>query len=664
MSNSLIAHAKRVAAQAALDFNEEHHPADDADTVYVRAGLAGCRDAREALPVAALLDALGPAGLRRIREEEGLAVVVEVPGPDWSTKIQMALGDLAAFAQVIVRTGARQDRPTEGNGTVASALSRGASIAGVCHAPARYLPATLVQAADLVVRIGPPSNRVVADVIKAVTGKRARRLPPAVAAGLSFDDITASIRMGTSPATCIARLQASARALSGGDALGEDVPDLASLYGYGAAMSFALALVRDLDEWRAGRLEFSQISKNCTLYSEPGLGKSSLIRSLAKAARVPLVSASVAELFTSSSGHLDGVLKAWEAKVAQAAAIAPSILFLDEIDSIPNRATMDNRARDWWSPFVNSVLASIDSTTSDITSKVIVIGATNHINMLDAALIRPGRLHPVIRIDRPDKDALVGIMRQHLGIDLQEADLSGVAQLGAGSTGAEVTAWIKTARSLARAEGRRMVLGDLIAQVAPAETRTPAEVRAIATHEAAHCVCAARLHVASMTSVTIADRRSSEGAARGIMTPRAFLTKTQLENVAVVALAGRAMDALVGAPHTGAGGGRGSDLDRATGIVVSLHTEFGLGDHLAYRGGNAEDAMRTDPALRRTVEADLLRLYAQATDLVRENRGVIEVLANRLVEARVLSGDEIRTIIEAGSTARGRRRRGGHHAAR
>ncbi|MEX7342266.1 AAA family ATPase, partial [Pseudomonas aeruginosa] len=84
--------------------------------------------------------------------------------------------------------------------------------------------------------------------------------------------------------------------------------------------------MRDLDEWRAGRLEFSQISKNCTLHSDPGLGKSSLIRSIAKTARLPLVSASVSELFTSSSGHLDGVLKAWDAKLAQAAAIAPSIL--------------------------------------------------------------------------------------------------------------------------------------------------------------------------------------------------------------------------------------------------------------------------------------------------------------------------------------------------
>lgn len=613
---SLIESARRVAAQAALDLGDDRHPADDFDTVYVQAGLAGRQDARDALPVAALLDALGPAGLRRVQGHGALALVIEVPAPDWGSRVELALRDLGSFAQVIVRMGAsRSERPTEGNGNVSAVLSRGARIAGISPAPARYLPATLVQAADLFVRIGPPSNRVIASVIRAVTGKRARRLPPAVATGLSFDDITAAIRMGTSPASCIARLQSSTRALSAGDALGEDIPELASLHGYSAAMDWALALVRDLGEWRAGRLEFSQISKNCTLYSDPGLGKSSLIRSVAKAAKVPLISASVSELFTSSSGHLDGVLKAWEAKLAQAAAIAPCILFLDEIDSIPNRAAMDNRARDWWSPVVNGILASLDSTSSNITSKVIVIGATNHIGLLDAALIRPGRLHPVIRIDRPDATALAGILRQHLGVDLDGVDISGVAQLGAGSTGAEVVAWVKGARSTARAEGRRMVLADLIAQVAPTETRTPEEIRAIAAHEAAHCVCAVVLDVASMSTVTIAHRQSSEGAARGTLTPRAFLTRTQIERIAVVALAGRAMDALVGVPHTGAGGGRGSDLDRATTTVVSLHVEYGLGDSLVYRPGGAEEAMRADPALRRTVEADLLRLYAHPWSL-------------------------------------------------
>lgn len=364
-------------------------------------------------------------------------------------------------------------------------------------------------------RIGQPSNRVISTVIRAVTGKRARRLPPAVAAGLSFDTITAAIRIGTTPGACIARLQAAGRALSGGDDLENDVPELSELRGYGDAHVWASNLVHDVNEWRAGRLDWKNIQRTCCLSSEPGLGKSSLVRSIAKSARLPLVSATMSEFFTSSSGHLDGVLKALDQKISQAAAQAPALLFIDECDGIPNRATMDNRGLDWWVSVVNSILVALDSTVSGPTSRLIVIGATNHAEQLDAALIRPGRLFPVIRIRRPDAEALAGILRQHLGCDLAGVDLSGVANLGAGSTGADVTAWVRGARATARAEGRRMVLADLVAQVAPPDMRTPEELRITALHEAAHCLCASERSVATLSSVSIAMGPSSGGKRAG-----------------------------------------------------------------------------------------------------------------------------------------------------
>lgn len=185
-----------------------------------------------------------------------------------------------------------------------------------------------------------------------------------------------------------------------------------------------------------------------------------------------------------------------------------------------------------------------------------------------------------------------------------------------------------------------------------------------ALHEAAHCLAAAELSVASLSSVSIAMGAVSGGSARARLMPRAFLTRHQLENVAVVALAGRAVDALTGLAHTGAGGVRGSDLDRATEIVLSIHGTFGLGDGLAYRGGPSEmaQAMRTDPVLRRAVEADLLRLLRRASDLCREHLPTIEAIARRLVAARVLTGDEVAAIIETHRKPAIRRGRGGRNA--
>ena len=648
---SLIDHARRVADAVRKtrddDFEDVIHPADDAGMPHVEAGLRGCRDARDALPAIALLDALGPAGVRRIQAAQGLALVVKVPTPDWGPGVEMALRGIAPFAHVFVRAGqSRSEKPTEGNDRASSLLTQGARVAGVSHAPERYLPATLVQAADLVVTIPQPNNRVVAAAIRAVTGKRVRRLPPAAAAGLDFAGITSALRMGTAPGDCVRRLRAATGALVGGDIPGDDVPDLDSLHGYRDAMSWAKDLVSDVEEWRAGKIDWKDVRRTVLFHSDPGLGKSSLVRSIAKAVRMPLVTMTVSELFVSSSGHLDGVLKALDAKLSHAAAHAPAILFMDEVDSIPNRATMDSRGRDYWSPFVAAVLTSLDSTTSGLTSNIVVIGATNHAEQLDAALIRPGRLHPVIRIPRPDAPALAGILRQHLGADLAGADLGGVAHLGVGATGADAVSWVKGARASARAEGRGMELADLVAQVAPPETRTPEELRAVSAHEAAHACAAVFLDVGSITSVSIAAGAASGGCARATLRPRAFLTRAQLEHVAVVALVGRAMDALGGLPHTGAGGGPGSDLQRATAVVLDIHTAYGLGGSLLYRHpAEAARALNDDPELRRTVEAHVMRLYAEAEAFVRERRPVIEAVAERLLTARVLSGDEVAAII-------------------
>ena len=663
---ALIDHALRIAAEAhPFDHLDGiHDPADDADTTYVTACLAGGREARDVLPLFALIDALGPAGLRRLQAPEGLALVVQVPGPEWAPRIETVLRGLTQIAHIFVRSGAsKAERPSEGNEKAGSLLSQGAKVAGISHSPDRYLPATLVQCADLFVRVGQPSNRIVSAVIRAVTGKRARRMPStAVAAGLSFDTITAAIRLGTTPAACIARLQAAGRSLSGCDGL-DDVPNISELWGYGAAGVWASNLVHDLDEWRAGRLEWKDIQRTCCLSSEPGLGKSSLVRSIAKSARLPLVTMMMSELFTSSSGHLDGVLKSMDNRISQAAAQAPALLYIDECDSIPNRETMDNRGRDWWVPVVNGILAALDSTVSGPASRLIVIGATNHADKLDQALIRPGRLFPVIHIGRPDADALVGIMRQHLGCDLAGVDLVGVAHLGAGATGADVTAWVKGARATARAQGRRMILDDLVGQVAPPDPRTPEELMVTALHEAAHCLAAAELSVASLSTVSIAMGPASGGSARARLKPRAYLTRTQLEDIAVVALAGRAVDALTGLAHTGAGGGRESDLARATEIVLSIHATYGLGESLVVRGP-AEVAvdMRVGSALRRTVDAELLQLYRRASDLCREHLSTIEAIAHRLVAARVLTGDEVAAIIESHRKPAAGRGRGGRNA--
>lgn len=625
-------------------------PVEAADDDYVAACLNGLRPARDVLPTVALSEALGPAGLRRLKGANGIAVVVEVPSADWIPGIELALQSLSDFAYICCRSGASrtQDKTTEGNERVGRLLSDGARVAGVSQSPSRFLPATLVASADLYVRIGPISNRSIARIVREATGKRPRKLPRAVASALDFDTATAAVRLGGTPRDAVRRLQAATTAQGGADQLLADAPALVELSGYGPAMQWSLDLVRDLDAWREGQLDWQAISRTCLWASEPGLGKTTLARALAKAARIPLVSASVGEWFTGSDGYLGGVLRAAEQTLQRAASLAPALLFLDECDSIPNRAAMDDRGRDWWTPVCNYILTELDTNTSKTTSKLIVVGATNNAQNLDPALVRPGRLHPTIRIPRPDAASLAGIFRTHLREDLAGEDLTGIAHLAVGGTGADVTAWVKQARATARNAGRRISAADLALAVAPPDDRTEGELRIVALHEAAHAAASVLLDVATVRSVSIAMGRSSAGATQATLHPRGILTRRQFEAIAVVALAGRAMDTLSGEPHSGAGGSAGSDLAHATSVLASMHLSHGLGDTLLFRGDpkDAAKALASDVGLRRVVERDLQRLLAQALALVRENRILIEAIAERLLARRVLPGDEVTRLVQ------------------
>src|SRR5690606_27219723 len=107
-----------------------------------------------------------------------------------------------------------------------------------------------------------------------------------------------------------------------------------------------------------------------------------------------------------------------------------------------------------------------------------------------AALVRPGRLNRIIHITPPDADAMIGILRQHLGADLAGEDLNQLGQMAAGSSGATAVQWVRTARRTARLAKRPMIMADLLAAIAPADTRSAEVLETTAIHEASHAVIA------------------------------------------------------------------------------------------------------------------------------------------------------------------------------
>ncbi len=600
-------------------------------------------------------DALTAEQRRMLTSPDGVALVVKVPSVDWSDAVADALRGVTSFSDMLLRSGASRttDKPDQGNDRVSGRLARGLRVCGISVAPEQYLPSALVAGADVRLDLAPPTPGQVARAIRDVTGEDPG--PVSGVHGLGFYDYVAAIRRGATATACVDRLRAAAVSRSVADPTLSEAPLLRNMPGLeGEARDWSLALAHDFQEYVQGRLSFEALDRCAVFAGEAGVGKTLLVRSIARTLGVPLIATSVASWFGSTPGFLGDVVRECDRVFSAAAAAAPAVLYLDEADGLPRRDRLDRRNADFWKPIIGNILLKLDSATSGVSSRLIVIAATNCAEDLDPALIRPGRLNRVISMRRPSADGIRGILRHHLGPDdLPGADLTGVATLGAGATGAEVTAWVKAARRQARVAARPMEHADLIAQVAPPDDRTREELLACARHEIGHALAVSVLAVGEVVSVTTVRSGDTAGLTRTRLPHRSTMTRAQVDAYVVSILCGRAADEMFGDATTGAGGPAQSDLGMATATLVAAHASLGLGASLLHRAPDAQavELLRWDADLRRSVDADLRRLYEVAQRLVEAHRSDIEVLAHRLVEARVIGGAEIRAHL-AGAAAR------------
>lgn len=617
--------------------------------------------AHQTLAEAALYAAIPPELMERIDDEASLALIVTVPSADWVEPTVEALGSLREWNEILVPHINAKKRPA--SDVCARKLAKGESVVGVAVAPERQLPPSLITAADARVVVSAPSNEVLARVIATATGERSMAMPPRLATGLDFYDLVAAIRVGSTAEDCIRRLEAAAANQSVVDPTLEDVPRLEDMHGYGAAGEWGLRLVRDIEEWKRGAIPFEAIDRNVLLASEPGLGKSTYVRALAKSCGLPLVVTSVASWFSSTDGYLNSVIKEADRVFSAANACSPAIVFLDEIDALPSRSQVGDRNRDFWVPLITNLLTTLDGATSGAASRLIVIAATNYGDRVDPALVRPGRLNRIIHIHPPGPKDLAAILRQHLGPDLPGEDLLPIAELAGEATGAQAMGWAKDARAAARAAGRDMVIDDLVGVIGPPDEAPPHERRLLAVHEAGHAVLSHRIAPGCVRAVSIVGR----GDAAGHTLTRRRLgkspTKAEIELDVVCTLAGRAAEVeILGEASVGCGGSIDSDLGIATLQIASMLVSFGLGPNLIYAGApdRAMEMMQFDPELRATVSRTLAALHERAVLAVRQNRKAIDAVVEELLRRRHLGGDAFAAVVEAADAAP-RRRKGVRH---
>lgn len=427
------------------------------------------------------------------------------------------------------------------------------------------------------------------------------------------------------------------------------------MVGYGEARLWGLQLAEDLAAWRKGEIEWSDVDRGVLLEGPPGCGKTSYGRALANTCGVELVAASGAQW--QACGHLGDFLKAMQKSFEAATRQKPSILFLDEFDSFGSRdQPMDVENSDYRRQAINGLLERLDPPGG--REGVVVIGATNNAAIIDPALLRPGRLEKVIKIGLPDADCRVAILRSYLGEAAEVGDLDRFVNSTDGWTGAQIEKLARDVRRLARRNGREVTEADISESLPTRIMLSPKQLHRLAVHEAGHAIVGVVLKVGELESVYITDHFMQGQSARigeaVFRHPQPFMERPDhFSNSIAMLLAGIAAERLTFGNHsTGAGGGEGSDLVRATDLATIMERLFAFGGSLAADLGNGTrplEALRlADPKLGKLVELRLQAELARASEILKGMRSRLGVLVSTLMRSYVVSGEEVQKILELG----------------
>lgn len=578
-------------------------------------------------------------------------IVAGVPDGGWAAPVADALAEFVGERMHrVVREKTPLPRDLEDH-RLPGLAHAGEYIVGVAPDPDRSLPPLLLSIAQLRLAVLPPDAAMIMEVLRhcqeGPVPPETTGLKPQV---LSFDELCSLIPHGGKAVETVERIRAAIeRKLGSG--IGrkrKTIPKLEDAVEYGDARTWALSLRDDIVDLRAGLIDWEDIDRGAVFYGPPGTGKTLLATMLGESLAIPTVVSSIGELFASSSGYLDGVIKSLRKVFDEARAKSPSILFLDEINALPNIDTVGDRNRDYWTPVILDFYQLLDGAMSD-RAGVIVIGATNRIEDIHPALLRPGRLERAIYVGPPDEHGIERIMRHHLAGELADADLRMLAKLQVvrRTTGAVIDEQVRAARRRARRAKRPMTLEDIEAQIITEEDRDETTLRRAAVHEAGHAI-GGIVNGEMLEMISVVQVGDAGGGTMFTNPDRKLATRSDFEAMVVRMLSARAAEeSILGEPSQGAGGAEDSDIGHATRIASMVEGTWGLGSSLVYRAAPDDVVgLLKDPLFRAKVDALLRELYERALNLARKHQSEILVVADALMERKFLTGDEVHAILD------------------
>ena len=408
----------------------------------------------------------------------------------------------------------------------------------------------------------------------------------------------------------------------------------------------------------------AKLPKGALLVGPPGTGKTLLAKAVAGEAHVPFFSLSGSEFVEMFVGvGASRVRDLFEEAKKQ----APCIIFIDEIDAIgKTRDSSYGGGNDEREQTLNQLLAEMDGF--DSASGLLVLGATNRPEVLDPALLRPGRFDRRIIVERPDLKGRVNILKVHArNVMLDETvNFQEIALATSGAVGSDLANMVNEAAILAVKHGRRAVsqmdLQEavevvLVGQEKKERILSKEERRIVAYHEVGHAlVNALEKHSEPVQKITIIPRTMGAlGYVMQVPEEEKYLnSRKELEDMVTGFLAGRAAEEIVfGDVTTGAS----NDIEKATQICRAMITQYGMSDKFGlmglarteskYLNGRAvldcgdETATEIDHEIMKMLKAS----YEKAKQILRENRDVLDRLAGYLIIQETITGKEFMRIM-------------------
>ncbi len=412
----------------------------------------------------------------------------------------------------------------------------------------------------------------------------------------------------------------------------------------------------------------AKIPKGVLLVGPPGTGKTLLAKAVAGEANVPFFS-------MSGSSFIEMFVGLGASRVRDlfemAKKDAPSIIFIDEIDAIGKSRAAGSMVggNDEREQTLNQLLAEMDGFSSD-ASPVIVLAATNRPEVLDPALLRPGRFDRQVLVDKPDFNGRVEILKVHIkSVKLaRDVDLQEIAKLTAGLAGADLANIINEAALLAGRANKQEVAQSHFREaversIAGLEKKSrrisPKEKKIVAYHESGHAVVAEMTEGSHPVSKVSIIPRGMAALGYTLHTPeenRYLMQKHELMAEVDTLLGGRAAEEVfLGEISTGAS----NDLERATDILKAMISYYGMSEvsglmvlekpRNAFLGGGfgsaREFSEKTAEAMDNHIKSTLQSRYNAVKQILTDYKDAIEVMVKELFEKEVIDGARVREIL-------------------